>query len=69
MHDAIEDIKGPMMREILNARRENEGFNNELQRTQEANREIIRDYFKLMDSKIKGNEEIFMSMLAMSNFQ
>jgi hypothetical protein len=61
MHENLDDIKGPMMREIMNCRRENEGFVNELKRAQGFNREIVSDYFKLMDTKIKGNEEVFLS--------
>lgn len=49
------------MREIKNVKKENEGLLNEIKRTQNLNREIISDYFKLMDTKIKGNDEIFMS--------
>jgi hypothetical protein len=30
MHDSINSTKGPMMREILNSKRENEGFMSEL---------------------------------------
>ena len=48
-----------MTREILNSRKENEGFMTELKRTQGMNREIISDYLSLMNTK--GNEDMFLS--------
>ncbi|CDW78363.1 UNKNOWN [Stylonychia lemnae] len=58
----IQEIKEPLMREIRNVKKENESLLNEIKRTQNMNREIISDYFKLMDTKIKGNEETFISI-------
>eukprot|EP00347_Sterkiella_histriomuscorum_P018087 403346840 len=62
VQDQINIIKEPLMREIKNMKKENEGLLNEIKRTQNQNREIISDYFKLMDAKINsGNEATFLT--------
>ena len=63
-YDDITEIKDPLMKEVKNTKRENEGLLNEIKRTQNMNREMIGDYLKLMDQKIQGKDEMFITQLA-----
>ena len=45
----------------------NDGLISEIMRTQLINREMVADYMKLVDSKLQGTEEAFLSKYSVNN--
>ena len=54
-------MRGPLLREVANAKYEIDGLLVEIRRTQEVNRQVIGEYFRLMETKVKNNDSMFMS--------